>query len=309
VRAAEALAASIARNGGAPGEQSGGAVAAWRPGGAGRAGGTSGDAAATLRHGSSDVAASPGAGESAGASGGDAAGQWPRGGGGEAARRVGPVAAVLEKRIPLGAGLGGGSSDAARTLAGLNRLWQVDWPAGRLAEVAAQLGSDVPFFLHGPSSVCTGRGEVVRPVPPPSRARWAVLVLPDVHMPTPAVYRRFDELGLGFDEEIAREPDWDEWSALSAKDLLARLVNDLEAPAFALRPDLAELRRGLEVQLGRVVRMSGSGSSLFTLFDEAEADQARAAAAGISSRPGIRALAAAVAPALPDDLNGAAGRA
>jgi 4-diphosphocytidyl-2-C-methyl-D-erythritol kinase len=234
---------------------------------------------------------------------GDAPGtvlQRPTRGSGEAARVV-PVVAGLKKTISLGAGLGGGSSDAARTLLGLNRLWQANWPMDRLSGVAEKLGSDVPFFLHGPSSICTGRGEVVRPVSRPAVARWAVLVLPEIHMPTAAVYRRFDELGLGFDEQIAREPDWKQWADLSAKELLVRLVNDLETPTFEIRPDLGTLRAEIELSLGRPVRMSGSGSSLFTLFDQER--EAELAAADISARFTSRALTVDVAPDAPDDLS------
>lgn len=226
--------------------------------------------------------------------------------GGEAAR-VHAVAATLNKQIPLGAGLGGGSSDAARTLVALNRLWQVNWTARKLSDVAARLGSDVPFFLHGPSSICTGRGEVVRPVSQP-RSRFALLILPDVHMPTPAVYRRFDEMGFGFDSELQNEPNWNEWTTLDAKDLLVRLVNDLEAPAFEIRPDLGTLRAEIELKLVRPVRMSGSGSSLFTLYDQFE--EAESAAAGISARfgGGVKALAVEMTPELSDDMLNANGR-
>jgi 4-diphosphocytidyl-2-C-methyl-D-erythritol kinase len=237
-------------------------------------------------------------GEGVGASG--TAGQRPTRIGGEAIR-VRPVVAVLEKRIPLGAGLGGGSSDAARTLLGLNDLWQVNWPIERIARIAGRLGSDVPFFLYGASSVCTGRGEIVRPVAKPRAARWVVLILPDLHMPTPAVYRRFDELGLGFDDEIAGEVDWNQWATLSSKELLPRVVNDLEQPAFELQPALNELRTGIEVQLGRTVRMSGSGSSLFTLFDDV--NEARAAASGISEEFAVLATAVELAPDDAKDVN------
>jgi 4-diphosphocytidyl-2C-methyl-D-erythritol kinase len=220
-------------------------------------------------------------------------------GGGEAACVV-PVDAMLRKTIPLGAGLGGGSSDAARTLMGLSRFWRADWPTQRLAEVAATLGSDVPFFLYGPSSVCTGRGEVVRPVSPPGVAKWAVLMLPDVHMPTPAVYRMFDEMNLGFDAEMRDEPDWEQLATLGAKELLPRLVNDLERPAFEIRPELGTLRADVELHVRRPVRMSGSGSSLFTLFDEQR--EAELAADDISARTKVRALAVEVAPKADDDL-------
>jgi len=213
------------------------------------------------------------------------------------------VAAQLEKQIPLGAGLGGGSSDAARTLVALNRYWHLDRSMDDLARVAAKLGSDVPFFLYGPSSVCTGRGEIVKPVPPPAVAKWVVLVLPDIHMPTAAVYGRFDELSLGYDEHIdeGRQPDWHDWSSRKSKDLLAGLVNDLERPAFEIRKDLGTLRADIELKLGRPVRMSGSGSSLFTLYDER--GEAEAAANVIATSFGVqRTLAIEMTPAIKDDL-------
>jgi 4-diphosphocytidyl-2C-methyl-D-erythritol kinase len=173
----------------------------------------------------------------------------------------------LTKRIPVGAGLGGGSSDAARTLGLLNALDRAQWSPTRLAELGARLGSDVPFFFHGPSSVCTGRGEVVRPVPPP-RAKWAVLFLPGIAISTPVIYRQFDAMQLGRAENLDGEPDWAAWSQLPADELMPRLVNDLETPAFVVCKELSELRLRLQQNTGRVVRMSGSGSTLFTLADD-----------------------------------------
>src|SRR5688500_8405446 len=106
------------------------------------------------------------------------------------------TSAFLYKRIPTGAGLGGGSSDAARAMLGLARLWGLKMSRREMNDLAATIGSDVPFFLHGPSSVCTGRGETVRPTRPPA-ARWAVLVLPGIAMATAAVYAKFDEMRRG----------------------------------------------------------------------------------------------------------------
>ena len=183
------------------------------------------------------------------------------------------VSAYLNKRIPVGAGLAGGSSDAAATLKGLAAMWKLDWDAQRLSNFAAQFGSDVPFFFHGPSSICTGRGEIVRPISPPA-AMYAVLVLPAFAMPTADVYRRLDDMNGGVDAAIANEPAdeplWSEWTKLSAGELMPKLVNDLEPPAFSLRPDLNELRKAIEGRWNKVVRMSGSGSSLFTLCDDEE---------------------------------------
>jgi 4-diphosphocytidyl-2-C-methyl-D-erythritol kinase len=217
----------------------------------------------------------------------------------------GSVLIHLEKRIPAGGGLGGGSSDAARTLLGLNRLWgqgaeRSAMGARCLSELGLSLGSDVPFFLYGSSSVCRGRGEAVVPIGPPTGAKWVTLVLPPIGMPTADVYRRFDDLGLGRVQDLEVEPAWQEWVAMDSAALLPLLVNDLEAPAFSLRPELGKLREFLEDTIGRPVRMSGSGSSLFTLFDERE--EAIDAAQEIVAVNGVRAMAVELAPTVEDDL-------
>ncbi|HEX8523896.1 MAG TPA: 4-(cytidine 5'-diphospho)-2-C-methyl-D-erythritol kinase [Tepidisphaeraceae bacterium] len=210
------------------------------------------------------------------------------------------VSAFLEKRIPMGAGLGGGSSNAATALLGLNNLWGIGWSAQRLSDFSRSFGSDIPFFFHGPSSICTGRGEIVRPIAPP-RARWAVVMLPRIHMTTPAVYRRFDEMKLGEQSTINAEPDWNAWSQLISINLLPRLVNDLESPAFSLSPELRELHQRVEQALGRIVRMSGSGSSLFTLFDsQHEAEQA---AAKVRDQLNVSTQALELAPKQSGDLH------
>ena len=200
------------------------------------------------------------------------------------AKRPGGLHIELRKRIPMGGGLGGGSSNAAAALKAIAQLWQCVLPADRLHEIAGGLGSDVPFFLRGPSAICRGRGELVSPLPPPV-ARGVLLILPGIEMPTPAVYRKFDEMGLGSDlAKLERElPD----PNLRTEELLASLVNDLEAPAFAISAELAGLREEMERSLGRPVRMSGSGSTLFTLYDNE--GQAAEAAAKIPS--GIQAVA------------------
>jgi 4-diphosphocytidyl-2-C-methyl-D-erythritol kinase len=210
------------------------------------------------------------------------------------------IRATLKKSIPMGAGLGGGSSDAARTLLALNQLWGVGRAADDLSAFAARFGSDLPFFFHGPSSICRGRGEIVRPIGKPA-PRWAVLVLPEVTMPTPDVYRRFDAMGIGREQDLTDEPDWESWTRLSSLELLPRLVNDLEPPAFAIAPQLAKLRERIERIVGRPVRMSGSGSSLFTLFDDGT--EARDASARIVQDTGERAPAVELSPSLRDDLN------
>lgn len=199
----------------------------------------------------------------------------------------------LQKRIPMGAGLGGGSSDGATALRALNRFWDAGWSAAALGNLSATLGSDLPFFFHGPSSICTGRGQFVRPIPSPA-VKWAALLLPNIHMPTPAVYKRFDQMRLGDSATLRDEPNWLAWAKMPAQELLPHLVNDLEAPAFAICPELGDLRERAERLAGRTVRMSGSGSSLFTLYDSKQ--EATAAAQLLEAKLSQRAVAVEVAP-------------
>ncbi len=177
------------------------------------------------------------------------------------------IEAHLEKRIPSGAGLGGGSSDAAAALRAVATLAGVELSADELTRRGAALGSDVPFFAHAPSAMCRGRGEIVTPAPAP-KPKWIVLLLPDIHMPTPEVYRRFDAMGLGLDARDLAAIDIGPLATMDAAGLASALVNDLEPAAFAIRPDLGELRLEAERLIGAAVRMSGSGSSLFALFDD-----------------------------------------
>jgi 4-diphosphocytidyl-2-C-methyl-D-erythritol kinase len=209
---------------------------------------------------------------------------------------LGGVEITLHKRIPSQAGLGGGSSDARAALVGLNRLWQLDLTSQQLAEIGAQLGSDVAFFQHGPSSVCTSRGEIVRSIPVP-KAKWAALILPSIRLSTPLVYRRFDELNR--EVEWDDQPAWHQWAQLSARLLLPRLINDLEPAAFSLEPKLALLREQIERIIDRPVKMSGSGSSLFTLFDEQK--EAQDAAARIGSEASVVSHAVEIAPQIKEE--------
>jgi 4-diphosphocytidyl-2-C-methyl-D-erythritol kinase len=207
----------------------------------------------------------------------------------------------LLKRVPSGGGLGGGSSDAARALLGLTRLWQLDLSVDQLQELAAQLGSDVPFFLHGPSSVCTGRGEIVKTIGPPA-CRACVLILPAITTLTPGVFRRFDELttvrSVG---DWESQPRWEEWITLPALDLLPKLANDLEQPAYDMHPELRRLQQQARELLDRPVRMSGSGSSLFTLCDTLP--EAERMVEKLREQLHIDSKAVTLAPTIEDDLS------
>jgi 4-diphosphocytidyl-2-C-methyl-D-erythritol kinase len=166
----------------------------------------------------------------------------------------------LTKRIPLAAGLAGGSSDAAATLVGLNQLWDLGLTSPDLAGLATELGSDVAFFLNGPAAWCTGRGEKVTPWPI-GRRLWLVLASPGVGLSTADVYRRV--------EIPARPQSGDEIrAAASSGDVVAlgrNLHNRLQGPAETLCPPIAAMRRQIESLRPAGQLMSGSGSTVFAL--------------------------------------------
>jgi 4-diphosphocytidyl-2-C-methyl-D-erythritol kinase len=166
----------------------------------------------------------------------------------------------LTKRIPVAAGLGGGSSDAAATLLGLNELWKLGQSPAALAGLAARIGSDVPFFLNGPAAWCTGRGEVVSPVPV-GRPLDLVLVKPPEGLQTAEVYGRVRVPARPSDGVAAR-------AALADGDVEAlgrALHNRLQEPAFELAPAVAEWHRRLRAMGTAGCLVSGSGSCLFAL--------------------------------------------
>lgn len=196
-----------------------------------------------------------------------------------AAEREPNVAITLGKAIPVGTGLGGGSSDAATTLLGLNRLWELDWPSEQLLSVAEALGSDVPLFLTGQSVIMRGRGERIEPMPTAWQG-WLVLVIPPFRLSTVAVYRQWSRTAAR--DHAPAAP----WTALpcSSESLLDRLFNDLEPAAFRAEPRLASLHAAIDGLRGRPVRMTGSGTALFTLFDDQkEAETWRRAAVALLS--------------------------
>ncbi len=171
---------------------------------------------------------------------------------------------TLEKRIPAGAGLGGGSSNAATVLMLLNELWEIGLPAAKLARIGAEIGSDVPLFFHTPLCVVRGRGERVEDL---NRALtgWAVLILPAIHSTTRDVYAAWDRLGS---HPGRPSPNEVLNHAESAERMMPLLFNDLEPAALATNANLIVVFDELfRLSNGRV-RMTGSGSTFFQLFDD-----------------------------------------
>jgi 4-diphosphocytidyl-2-C-methyl-D-erythritol kinase len=173
----------------------------------------------------------------------------------------------LTKRIPLAAGLAGGSTDAAATLAGLNLLWGLDLAHQDLASLAAELGSDVAFFFSTPAAWCTGRGEQVTPLTL-GRPLWFVLVCPRFGLSTADVYR-----GVTVPEHPQTGTEIREAAVAGNIETMGRLLhNRLQPAAERLCPALAGYLAQLALLGPAGQAMSGSGTSLFALCrDEREA--------------------------------------
>ncbi|GAB4236117.1 MAG: 4-(cytidine 5'-diphospho)-2-C-methyl-D-erythritol kinase [Chlamydiales bacterium] len=162
----------------------------------------------------------------------------------------------LKKNVPIEAGLGGGSSNAATVLWGLNALEGSKYSDQQLQEWSGQIGSDIPFFFSLGRAFCRGRGEKVQSVPLPlQRNLW--IIKPIVGLSTPQVYRQFNV------RESHLENPEDLLFAFKNEGKYSLYLNDLEKPAFTLCPSLADLKRNLEEQGYDSVLMSGSGTSFF----------------------------------------------
>lgn len=175
----------------------------------------------------------------------------------------------LKKNIPAGAGLGGGSGNAAGVLWALNRVWGLGMRAAELTDIAARVGSDVPFFLHGPAAVCRGRGERIENKEA-LRSGWFLLVKPPVRLSTRDVY-------AWSREELRRQKRIFAEEGVPARIRRHEYGNDLEAVVFARFPRLARLRDALLRHGARRAMMSGSGSTIFGVF-RTRGEAARAAA-------------------------------
>jgi 4-diphosphocytidyl-2-C-methyl-D-erythritol kinase len=168
---------------------------------------------------------------------------------------------ALTKRIPAGAGLGGGSSDAAAVLRACRRLADVPEPA--LVAAAANAGSDVPFCLQVAPAWMRGRGEVIDPVDAPDPAH-VLIVVPRFGISTPAVYRAWDDLGGPGSTRAVAPPR-------AVAHLVDELVNDLEPAAEHVEPRLAPFRAELEAAATAPALLAGSGSACWIAFDDADA--------------------------------------
>lgn len=176
----------------------------------------------------------------------------------------GGVTIDIDKRIPVAAGLAGGSADAAATLRGLNQKWGLGLTLHELAEIGGQIGSDVPFCVYGGTAIARGRGELLE-MQPLCKAFWVVLAKPPIAVSTADVYG-----ALHLTQETVRPSLASALMSLQKGDLqgLAQATaNVLESVTVAEQPDLARLKEQMIKLGGQVVMMSGSGPTIFALLE------------------------------------------
>lgn len=182
-------------------------------------------------------------------------------------RRTGPLRDVvvrLDKRIPLQAGLGGGSANAAATLMGLARAWRVPLTPAQLTDVAATLGADVPFFLAGGTALGLGRGDEIYPLADLPR-HWIVLLIPGFGVSSGDAYRWYDE-----EREPGRAPAHQEAQYVPGPwpSRAAQMINDLEAAIAHHHPEIDQMKAALRRAGALAAAMTGSGSTVFGLFQK-----------------------------------------
>lgn len=174
------------------------------------------------------------------------------------ARELPTVGLHLHKVVPTGAGLGGGSSDAAFVMKHVNQLLKLGLSDTELKEMSAKIGADCPFFIDNKPSYATGIGDILTPIEVNLNGYWIVLVKPPVSVPTKTAYSKirphYPEVSI---KEIIKKPV-EEWKNL--------LVNDFEESVFAEYPQIEQLKTELYVKGAIYASMSGSGSSVFGIF-------------------------------------------
>ena len=178
----------------------------------------------------------------------------------------------LEKRIPSPGGLGGGSSNAAAALIGLMRLWEIDATTEELHTIAAEIGSDVPFFLHGGTAMGTGRGELIEPIGD-AEEKLLLIVTPKVRVSTRRAFSKINAPALT-KEALNHTLQVCRTEANSLELGHSALINDFEESVFNAFPEVRRVKETL-LELGAVnAAMSGSGASVFAIFDKEETRQA-----------------------------------
>ena len=170
------------------------------------------------------------------------------------------VRITLDKRVPFGAGLGGGSADATAVISAMNDIFALGIDKPTLASLAAELGSDTPFFVYDTPQYCTGRGEIMEPVDVDLRGKWLVVAKPQEGVSTAEAYSGVRPAVPDSDLlELVAHPV-DKWQE--------SIVNDFEAHILVSHPRIAQIKQSLLDAGAEYAAMSGSGSAVFAIFDQ-----------------------------------------
>lgn len=182
---------------------------------------------------------------------------------------VGAVALTIDKNIPVAGGMAGGSADAAAALVACEALWELQLTRDELEPIAAELGSDVPFLLHGGTAIGSGRGERLAPVLARGELHWVLWVSPEAGLSTPEVYAECDRLRAAAGEQVADPAPSGELMAalrtMQAAEVGAALRNDLQEAAISLRPVLREVLEAGTTLGAQGAVVSGSGPTVVFL--------------------------------------------
>ncbi len=171
---------------------------------------------------------------------------------------VDPVRIILQKNIPMGAGLGGGSSDATAVLRGLNDFFSLDISDENLRKYAAQLGSDCPFFVANTPQLAKGKGEALEPFHLDLKGKYLYLIHPNIHVSTAQAYSKIEPKDRSF--------DWHELSNTEVSNWKSSIKNDFENSVFRVHPEIGSLKEAFYEHGAEYAAMSGSGSAVFGIF-------------------------------------------
>lgn len=171
---------------------------------------------------------------------------------------VGGVRITLDKRVPFGAGLGGGSSDATAVIVAINEIFELGLERSVLAELAAELGSDTPFFVYDEPQYCTSRGEIMEPTTLNLHGLWLAVVKPQEGVSTAEAYSGVKPCVPNDDLRELLQQSVDRWQG--------SVLNDFEGHILAAHPRIAEIKQSLMDSGAVYASMSGSGSAVFGLF-------------------------------------------
>jgi 4-diphosphocytidyl-2-C-methyl-D-erythritol kinase len=173
--------------------------------------------------------------------------------------KIPPVKIILQKIIPMGAGLGGGSSNASFVLKGLNEFFDLNLTDDKLIEYAGELGSDCPFFIANVPQIAFGKGEILETFDFSLKGKYLYLIDPQIHIGTAEAYSGVKPQEVNFHWEELKKMDFSFWRT--------ELKNDFEKSIFPLYPELAKLKQLLYNHGADYASMSGSGSSMFGIFE------------------------------------------